>query len=48
MAFGRLITGKSLPEALILASINPLYDNRLFIESQEKYKLSTCSEKASP
>ena len=35
-------TGKSLSEALILASINPLYDNRLFIELQEKYKLSTC------
>ena len=31
-------TGKSLPEALILASINPYYDNRLFIELQEKYK----------
>jgi hypothetical protein len=35
-------TGKSLSEALILASINPLYDNRLFIELQEKYKFSTC------
>ena len=29
-------TGKSLSEALILASIDPLYDNRLFIELQEK------------
>ena len=35
-------TGKSLSEALILPSINPLCDNRLFIELQEKYKLSTC------
>ena len=25
-------TGKSLPGALIFASINPQYDNRLFIE----------------
>ena len=37
-------TGKSLSEALILASIYPLYDNRLFIEIQEKYKLSTFCE----
>ena len=41
--FGRFahtshITGKSLSEALILASINPKYDVRLFIE---KYKFST-------
>ena len=35
-------TGKSLSEAFIIASINPLYDNRLFIELQEKYKFSTC------
>jgi hypothetical protein len=27
-------TGKFLSEALILASTNPQYDNRLFIESQ--------------
>ena len=27
-----LSTGKSLSEALIFASINPQYDNRLFIE----------------
>ena len=27
-------TGKSLPEALIFASINPQYDDRLFIELQ--------------
>ena len=28
----QLFTGKSLSEALIFASINPQYDNRLFIE----------------
>ena len=33
-------TGKSLLEALILASVNPLYDERLFIEFQEKDKLT--------
>ena len=27
-----IITGKSLPETLIFASINPQYDNRLFME----------------
>ena len=32
-------TGKSVSEALILASVNPQYDKRLFIELQEK-----CSE----
>ena len=36
-------TGKSFSEALILASINPQYDKRLFIELQEKYKFRTCS-----
>ena len=30
-------TGKPLPEALILASINPQYDDRLFIELQVQY-----------
>ena len=35
-------TGKSLSEALILASVNPQYDKRLLIEFQEKYKLTTC------
>ena len=30
-------TGYSLSEALILASINPKYDNRLFIELQVQY-----------
>ena len=35
-------TGKSFSEALILASVNPQYDKRLFIEFPEKYKFTTC------
>ena len=35
-------TCKSFSEALILASVNPQYDKRLFIELQEKYNLRTC------
>ena len=31
------ITGKSLSEALIFASTNPQYHNRLFIELQVQY-----------
>ena len=31
------ITGKSLSEALIYASTNPQYDNRLFIKLQAQY-----------
>ena len=31
-------TGKSLSEALVLASTNPNYDARLFIELQVQYK----------
>ena len=31
------ITGKSFSEALILASVNPQYDKRLFIEFPPKY-----------
>ena len=31
-----------MSETLILASINPKYNNRLFIELQENHKLSTC------
>ena len=34
-----LSTGKSLSEALIFASTNPQYDNRLFIELHENSKL---------
>ena len=33
-----LDTGKSFSEALILESVNPQYDERLFIEFPEKYK----------
>ena len=29
-------------EALILESVNPQYDERFFIELQEKYKFRTC------
>jgi hypothetical protein len=32
-----LFIGKSFSEALILASVNPQYDERLSIELQEKY-----------
>ena len=35
-------TGKSFLEALILASVNPQYDNRLFIELQVQYEKNTC------
>ena len=34
-------TGKSFSEALILAPVNPQYDERLFIKCQEKYKFRT-------
>ena len=37
-------TGKSVSEALILESINPQYDERLFIEFPKKYKFRTCCE----
>ena len=32
-----MCTGKSLSEALIFASTNPQYDDRLFIELQVQY-----------
>ena len=35
-------TGKSMSEALILESVNPQYDERLFIDFQEKYNFTTC------
>ena len=38
-----LNTGKSLSEALILASTNPQYDDRLFIELRVQYKKTTSS-----
>ena len=37
-------TGKSVAEALILESVNPQYDDRLFIELQGQYKKNTSSE----
>ena len=39
-----LHTGKSFSEALILASVNPQYDIRLFIELQVQSKKNTSSE----
>ena len=35
-------TCKSFSEALILASVNPQYDERFFIEFPEKDKFTTC------
>jgi uncharacterized protein (DUF934 family) len=35
--FPNFSTGKSLSEALIFASTNPQYDDRLFIELQVQY-----------
>ena len=37
-------TGKSFSEALILASTNPQYDKRLFIDLQVQYMKTTSSE----
>ena len=39
-----MLAGKSFSEALIIASVNPQYDETLFIELQEKYKFRTCCE----
>ena len=41
-----LVTGKSFSEALILASTNPQYDKRLFIELQVQYMKIASSEHA--
>ena len=41
--FASANTGKSLSEALILASTNPQYDDRLFIELRVQYKKTTSS-----
>ena len=41
--FASAYTGKSLSEALILASTNPQYDKRLFIELRVQYKRTTSS-----
>ena len=37
-------TCKSVSEALSFESVNPQYDEGLFIESPEKYKFRTCCE----
>ena len=39
-------TGKSLSEALIFASTNPQYDDRLFIELQVQYMKIASSERS--
>ena len=39
-----LCTGKSMSEALIFASTNPQYDNRLFIELPVEYMKIPSSE----
>ena len=41
---GDSFTGKSLSEALIFASTNPKYDDRLFIELQVQYMKIPSSE----
>jgi hypothetical protein len=41
-------TGKSFSDALILESVNPQYDERLFIEFPEKYKFTTFSNFCAP
>ena len=39
----KILTGKSLSEALIFASTNPQYDDRFFIELRVQYmKIATC------
>ena len=38
------MTGKSFSEALIFASTNPQYDDRLFIELPVQYMKATISE----
>ena len=40
----RILTGKSMSEALIFASTNPQYDNKLFIELQVQYMKIPSSE----
>ena len=42
---GSMCTGESFSEALILESVNPQYDKRLFIEFPETYKFTTCCVK---
>ena len=42
----KILTGKSLSEALIFASTNPQYDDRLFIELRVQYMKIASSEHA--
>ena len=42
--FKSIHAGKSVSEALILESVNPQYDDRLFIDLQFQYKKNTSSE----
>ena len=44
MNLGPTSTGKSLIEALVFASTNPRYDDRLFIELQVQYMKIPSSE----
>ena len=37
-----MVTGKSFTEALTLESVNPKYDERLFIEFPENYNFTKC------
>ena len=39
-----MYTGKSVSEALILESVNPQYDDRLFIDLQLQYKKNKSAE----
>ena len=39
--FNEIHSGKSFSEDLILESVDPHYDERLFIEFSEKYKFTT-------
>ena len=42
--YAAAITGKSFSKALILESVNPKYDDRLFIDSRLQYKKNTSWE----
>ena len=44
IGYDRCLTGKSFSEALILASTNPQYDKRLFIELHVQYMKIASSE----
>ena len=46
LSYSTFVTGKSFSEALILASTNPQYNKRLFIELQVQYMKIASSEHA--